>query len=122
MTFRFKPLVVLLAAALSGCAQLKPMDLKDDAPATVERAQQAAAMSESWNDAPVFTEGRASVVLMTPYAIPDAVRNRKVVTALEPGATVKDVVAALGNLGIPVIVADEDAANRSFYLPPTVPL
>jgi len=117
MTFRFKPLVVLLAAALTGCAQLKPMDLKEDAPSSVERAQQAAAMSESWNDVPVLTEGRSSVVLMTPYAIPDAVRNRKVATELEPGATVKDVVAILGNLGIPVIVSDEEAANRTFYLP-----
>jgi type II secretory pathway component GspD/PulD (secretin) len=117
MTFRFKPLVVLLAAALTGCAQLKPMDLKEGTPSSVESAQQAAAMSESWNDLPVLTEGRSSVVLMTPYAIPDAVRNRKVATELEPGATVKDVVAILGNLGIPVIVSDEEAANRTFYLP-----
>lgn len=117
MKFRFKPLVVLLAAALSGCAQLKPMDLKEDSPSSVERAQQAVAMSESWNDLPVLTEGRSSVVLMTPYAIPDAVRTRKVATELEPGATVKDVVAILGNLGIPVIVSDEEAANRTFYLP-----
>lgn len=117
MTFRIKPLVVLLAAALAGCAPLKPMDIKQDAASSVARAQETVAMSESWNDRPVVSEGQASVVLITPYSIPEAIRSRKVATELEPGATVKDVVAILGNLGIPVIVSDEDAANRTFFLP-----
>jgi len=117
MSFRIKPLVVLLAVALTGCAQLKPMDHKVDAPATAALAEESMAMTDAWNNVPVVSEGKASVVLMTPYAIPDSLRNRKVSTDLEPGATVQDVVAILGKLNIPVIVSDEEAANRTFYLP-----
>ncbi|MCC5610906.1 hypothetical protein LC612_30200, partial [Nostoc sp. CHAB 5834] len=63
------------------------------------------------------TEGLPSVVLMTPQALPAEISSRNVSIELEPGATVHDVVAVLGRLGLTVILADATAGQKSFYLP-----
>lgn len=117
MLQKLTPVALLAAFALSGCASIEPMSHKAKAPATPEAAASAVSTSEAWNAPAVVSEGRASVVLLTPYSLPEKIRNRKLSTELEPGATVQDVVAVLGKLGVPVIISDQAAAEKSFYLP-----
>jgi len=115
MLKRFVAIAAL--ASLSGCASLSPLEHRDTAPVTEAKAAQFAAMSEAWDKTPVLTEGKASVVLLTPQTIPAEIRQRRVTMELEPQATVEDVVAILGKLGIATILSDEEAAKRTFFLP-----
>ena len=111
-------LVAVAAAMLmAGCSTITPKSMPADHPASEEAARQAMAISEGWNSPSVVRDGQASIVLMTPYAIPVDVKNRTVGLDLEPGATIQDVVAALGQIGVPVLLADEAAAAHAFYLP-----
>lgn len=111
--------LLALALALGGCAtqNLTPKDYLPDAPSTAESAAEQTRMSDAWNQVPLVTEGKASVVLFTPEALPPSLRDKKISLELEPGATVQDLVAILGRLGVPIIVADVDAAKKTFYLP-----
>lgn len=110
-------LILALAAALGGCSTLQPMNLNEAKGATPESAAKIAEAAESWNQPAVLSEGRSAVVLLTPQSIPDAVKNRRVSMELEPGATVQDMVAVLGKLGITVIISDADAGKKDFFLP-----
>lgn len=115
--FTFTAGMAAVALFLSGCTAIAPMEYAPKAVAHPNAAKNLAEGLEGWNDTPVVTEGTASAVLLTPSAPPASVRNRKVDIELEPAATVADLVAILGRLGIPTIVADTTVANRSFYLP-----
>ena len=108
------------AAALllvTGCSTITPKDLPEHAPATAEKARAAMEIADGWNSPPVMTDGKASIVITTPFSLPDEVKNRKVQVSLEPGATIKDVVAVLGELGVPILISDQEAAGKEFYLP-----
>jgi type II secretory pathway component GspD/PulD (secretin) len=109
--------LLAIALSLTGCAGLTPMQLSETAPNTPDKVAQSMQASESWNQGPVVREGASSVVLMTPEAIPQAIKNKKVSLELDPGASVQDVVAILGKLGVSVILADEAAGAKTFYLP-----
>lgn len=102
---------------LSGCAAIKPMDLDPKLPASPAATQKLAEGLAGWDEPPVITEGVASVVLITPTAIPESIKARKVDMELEPGVRISDLVAILGRLGVPTIIADDTAASRTFYLP-----
>lgn len=108
-----------IALLLAGCASVTPMQHAPTAPASPEIAQQKeeSRMSEQWDKPPVLVEGKSSVVLLTPQSVPESVRNRKISLELEPGATVNDLVAVLGKLGVSIILADQDAAKKEFFLP-----
>ncbi len=110
-------LTLAIAAVLSGCAAVKPMQHDESKPASSGAAAQAASIPEDWNDPAVVAEGKSSVVLMTPQSIPDVLRNRRVTMELDPGATVNDMVAVLGKLGVTVIISDQEAGKKDFYLP-----
>lgn len=106
-----------LAALLGGCTALQPLQFKGEDPATPTSAMKAAEIQSGWDEPPVITEGVSSMVLLTPSAVPDSVRNRRVDLELEPNATVADLVAVLGRIGVPTILSDKEVAERSFYLP-----
>ncbi|KWT98298.1 MULTISPECIES: hypothetical protein [unclassified Variovorax] len=108
---------VAAAVMLAGCSTITPKDFPEDLPNTSLKAEQAMSISEGWDAAPVVKEGKASIVIMTPFSLPPEVKNRKVQLSLEPGATVKDVVAVLGEMGVPILISDEQAAGKSFYMP-----
>lgn len=65
----------------------------------------------------VEREGLMAMVMITPMSIPEAVAAQKLSLRLEPGATVQDLVAALAAHGVPIIISDEEAAAKTFYLP-----
>lgn len=111
--------LVALAAAIfvSGCSTINTKTYPDQLPATAEKAQKAMEVAAGWDAAPVITEGTASIVITTPFSVPESMRARKVQLGLEPGATINDVVAALGNMGIPILIADQEAAGKAFFLP-----
>jgi hypothetical protein len=109
--------LAVAAALASGCTTLTPMDYTENAPKTAEKTVSKLSKLDSWNDSAVIEEGKSAVVLMTPFSIPEELGNKKITMELEPGATIKDVVAILGRLGFSVIVADADAAAKEFYLP-----
>lgn len=117
MKLKFRLLAVAAALVMSGCSTITPKETPKDLPASADAAKKAAEVSEGWNSPAIVQDGKASIVLMTPYALPPSVKNRKVSVDLEPGATVQDVVASLGALGIPVLLADESAAGHPFFLP-----
>lgn len=105
------------ASLLSGCANLNVMKFKDGVAGTEEQARLAVSVDQAWQKPAVLAEGKASVVIITPETIPDSIRKRKISMELDPGTTIQDVVAVLGSLGIPTILADEEVAKKSFYLP-----
>jgi hypothetical protein len=109
--------ILAFALFLGGCSALAPMKFNSTAPNTPESAINATRFSEQWDKPAVFVEGKSSVVLMTPVSIPDSVRERKISLELEPGATIKDLVAVLGKLGVTIIVSNPEAAAKEFYLP-----
>jgi hypothetical protein len=103
---------------MAGCSTITPMEKPEEMPGTADKARDAVAVSDGWNTPGVVRDGKSSVVLVMPSAVPDSVRRRKVVgVSLEPGATIKDIVAILGNMGFPIILADNDAGTKQFYLP-----
>lgn len=106
-----------LAALLGGCTALQPLQFKAEDSATPTAAVKAAEIQSGWDEPSVITEGVSSMVLLTPTAVPDSVRNRRVDLELEPDATVADLVAVLGRIGVPTIISDKEVAGRSFYLP-----
>lgn len=114
-----KPTAIALGMVLllGGCSTIQPMEHSERLPAKATSAAALAAQQSGWDDPPVITEGVSSMVLITPTTIPDSVRNRRIELELEPGATVGDLVAVLGRLGITTIVADQEAAGRQFFLP-----
>lgn len=116
-----KTKIIALAVALflGGCSSTKlaPMDYAKDAPASEKLVKQKMQEDESWNQSPVVTEGKASLVLITPESIPAEIRNKRIASELEAGATVKDIVAVLGKLGVTIVIADQELAKKSFYLP-----
>lgn len=97
--------------ALSGCAANQPLRER----ATVKEAINRSV--EAWPEPAIEREGEMSMVLLTPMAIPAKVAAKRVKLSLQPGTTVKDVVAVLAMEGVHIIVADSDAANKEFYLP-----
>lgn len=97
--------------ALSGCAAHPPLRERG----TVKEAMSRSA--ESWPEPAIEREGEMSMVLLTPMAIPAKVASKRLKLSLQPGTTVKDVVAVLAMEGVHIIVSDSDAANKEFYLP-----
>lgn len=97
--------------ALSGCATHQPLRERGTAKEAVSRS------AESWPEPAIEREGEMSMVLLTPMAIPAKVASKRLKLSLQPGTTVKDVVAVLAMEGVHIIVADSDAANKEFYLP-----
>jgi type II secretory pathway component GspD/PulD (secretin) len=111
--------ILTIALLLGGCSALSPVPMNhaEDAPTTEKTVLERSRMTEAWNGVPVITEGKSAVVLLTPEALPASIRNKKIALELEPGATVTDVVAVLGRLGITIIMSDKDIASKEFYLP-----
>lgn len=115
-----KLFILTMAAAVTGCANLTPMDFGAEAPVSARKAADNMALDGAWNSAqqePVIREGRSSMVLLTPFLIPREVSDTDISVELSPGATIRDVVAILGRLGHPIIIADEEAEKRTFFLP-----
>lgn len=110
-------LILALAAALGGCSTLTPMEMDPAKGTNPETAAKIAKTSEAWNEPAVLSEGRSAVVLLTPQSLPESIKNRRVSMELDPGATVQDMVAVLGKLGITVIISDAEAGKKDFYLP-----
>ncbi len=118
MRFQKTICAALVTAILSGCAstsnQVAHQFPKDSA--VTERAA-AEQMSATWNNDAVVREGKPMLVLVTPFSVPNEVRTKQIRLELESGATVKDLVAVMGNLGYSIILADKDAGEKQFFLP-----
>lgn len=106
---------VVIGALVAGCADLKPVKRPDDIPASADKAK--ARVAELWTEEAMAKEGKSMVVLYTPYDIPESLARKPISMTMEPGATIKDLTAILGNLGVSVIIADKDAAESTFYMP-----
>lgn len=106
-----------LAAFASGCSTIQPMDIPEQLPSSPEKAIQSAELNVTWSKESVQSEGRASVVLLTPTAVPAKVRAKEVSLELSPDATIKDVVAILGRLGHAVVLADAEVGEKKFFMP-----
>lgn len=107
--------LVALCASLVGCVTVPVKEHAPETPATEERALEA--MSAAWNSVGVTREGRPSMVLLTPFSVPEQIRAKQVRIELEAGATVTDLVAILANLGHSIILADPSVGQKSFFLP-----
>lgn len=107
--------LVALCAGLAGCVTVPVKEHAPEKPATEERALET--MSTAWNSVGVTQEGRPSMVLLTPFSVPEQIRAKQVRIELEAGATVTDLVAILANLGHSIILADPSVGQKSFFLP-----
>ena len=110
----FRLAVLSGALVMAGCSTITPMQMPEGSPSTAAKAREAVAISDGWNSPAVLTEGTASIVLMTPFDLPEHIKARKLQMTLEPGATVNDVVAILGEMGVPIIISDQEAAKNRF--------
>lgn len=110
-------LVMVALATLSGCSTMPPP--VKDYPAKAATTEKAAIemLEGTWNTAATQREGKPMLVLVTPYSVPKDVRNKQIRLELESGATVKDFVAVMGNLGHSIILADAEAGDKPFFLP-----
>jgi hypothetical protein len=110
-------LIVAALAALSGCTTVAPA-AKSYSPGAIANERAAvASMEGAWNNAAAERDGKAMMVLVTPFSVPKEIRSKQIRLELEAGATVKDLVAVMGNLGYSIILADEEAGDKPFYLP-----
>lgn len=116
MKFNRTLVALSVITALSGCAtQLPHMQVPETKPNTEAKAVETT--TRDWNAPGVIKEGQASIVLVTPMSLPEDVKSKRLSLELEAGATVADVVAVLGRLGHSIILADEDAGRKSFFVP-----
>lgn len=115
MSLKTKLLASLVSLSVVGCSTVPTRDHKPDAPVNETKALEA--LSTAWNSVGVEREGRPSMVLLTPFSVPDSVRAKRVRIELEAGATVTDLVAVLANLGHSIILADPSVGQKTFYLP-----
>ncbi len=74
-------------------------------------------VSKDWEDIPVQKEGQPMLVLITPLQPPATLLNKRVDVEFKQGANIKTVVATLAQLGYSIILADEDAGNKTFWMP-----
>lgn len=117
---KFKKTIAATAAVsalLSGCSPIPVMDIEKEKPATVVTAKKSIEVAPMWDDLPVLTEGKASIVLLTPMSLPQEVQDRRIVVDWDTAVTVKDVVATVSGLGVPVIIADQEIEEKPFFMP-----
>jgi type II secretory pathway component GspD/PulD (secretin) len=113
-----KRLIALAAvSALAGCATLEPMPSSSQQATTPAQAVQSLQEQDQWTTPALVAEGSPSVLLFTPQGLPQSVRSTPIDLRLDPGATVRDVVAILGELGVPAVISSEEAAAKQFFLP-----
>lgn len=74
-------------------------------------------VSKDWEEVPVQKEGQPMLVLITPLQPPASLLNKRVDVEFKQGANIKTVVATLAQLGYSIILADEDAGNKTFWMP-----
>lgn len=117
MRFQKTICATLVAAALSGCANVTPVPraFSEKAPVTERSATEQ--MSAAWNAPAVEREGKPMMVLVTPFSLPTEVRSKQIRLELESGASIKDLVAVMANLGYSILLADKEAGEKQFYLP-----
>lgn len=110
--FKLSAIAMALLVGLTGCAT-PPSQLRNKATEAeaVERSQAA------WPEPAIEREGEMSMVLLTPMSIPAKLANKRVKLSMQPGTTVKDMVAVLAMEGVHAIVSDKEAADKDFYLP-----
>lgn len=116
-TFTRTLLATSCAAALAGCA-VNAQQLAaptESFPSQLSRAEKR--LAEDWPAASVVNSGEPLVVLQTPQTIPSSVQGTRSILAFSPGTTIEAVAAYLGSLGHSVIVADDAAAKKTFYIP-----
>lgn len=105
------------AAAFTGCA-VSSQQLAEGTekfPAQAERAQKR--LQDDWPVPAVISSGEPLAVLQTPMVLPRAIQNTRAALSFAPGTPVDAVAAYLASLGYSVIVGDEAAGKRTFYLP-----
>jgi type II secretory pathway component GspD/PulD (secretin) len=115
MLWKTKLLTSVLCLSVFGCSSVPVKEYAPQAPVNETKALEA--LSTAWNSVGVEREGRPSMVLLTPFSVPESVRAKRVRIELEAGATVTDLVAVLANLGYSIILADPSVGQKSFYLP-----
>lgn len=108
-------LSVVIASVVVGCAPLRVNPLADGM-SFDERAARAAAEA-TWDGPAVIREGTPMLVLTTPAMPSESILKRQIKLELQSGATVRDVVMVLANLGYSVIIADEKAAEAKILAP-----
>jgi type II secretory pathway component GspD/PulD (secretin) len=115
MKFTHHLLAIAVASALIGCTPLKVRAPSDDMPMSESSARDAASIT--WDTPAVTREGTPMMVLATPTLPPESILKRQIKLQLDSGATVRDVVTVLANLGYSVIIADKEAAEKEILAP-----
>lgn len=117
MRFQKTICAALVAASLAGCANVPQVSREFPKNSPVTERTVAEQMGAAWNGAAVEREGKPMIVLVTPFSVPAEVRAKQIKLELESGASIKDLVAVMANLGYSVILADKEAGEKQFYLP-----
>ena len=110
-------LALILTSLLASCSNLKPVRTADSFPVTAAKAKAKGASDEGWTEPAIVKEGKPMVVLYTPFSIPDRVAKKQIQAQLEPGATIRDLAAVLGNLGVSIIISDKETSEITFFMP-----
>jgi hypothetical protein len=112
-----KYVIAALLASLGGCSTLTPMEHDKKSPTTAEKAMAKAKTYSGWDSSPVMNDGSSAVVLHIPASLPKRIYDEHIQFKLNSDATLKDVIAILGQKGIPVVLPDAKAGDKTFYIP-----
>jgi len=106
------------AAAIAGCAANPPAPVGRSENLPSQAARAAALLEQDWPiPAAVTNSGEPLVVLHTPATIPSSILAARTSVSFGANTTVAAIAAYLAELGHSVIVADEAAASKTFYMP-----
>ncbi|WP_018234204.1 type II secretion system protein GspD [Thioalkalivibrio thiocyanodenitrificans] len=113
INFRKLTLGVAVLALFQGCASI-PTDLS--LPAESEIVDQA---TQDWALTPAVVEARArsGITVTQPNRLPAAIANSPIEITLEPGTTIGDFIAMLGNMSVPVTSASSEILARQLFIP-----
>ncbi|MBC8738479.1 hypothetical protein F6X40_17020 [Paraburkholderia sp. UCT31] len=109
--------IAVSAAILAGCsnAPLKEVPRHKGELGTAKSVKKEA--EERWTEAAFESEGRPVLVITTPLSLPEDVKKEKINADFQPNATVRDLTAILGNLGLSVVISDTKAGDATFFMP-----
>lgn len=107
---------LVILGVISGCStiprELEPLPSTKDALHTVTETTPI-----EWDDPPITVDGRAGLVLIEPMAIPEDILDKELDLELYDEATMKEAVAILGRIGVPVLLATPDLLSKRFIFP-----
>jgi hypothetical protein len=105
-----------LIGVLGGCSVV-PKNL-EQLPSTQDAiAAVTSSTPIEWNETPVTVDGRAGIILIERFAIPDEILDKEIDLEFYEEASLREAVAILGHIGVSVLVSEAGLMDKRFTFP-----